>query len=64
MEKKLINFFLFAFILCFIGVQSSTQYIDRGITSGVIPYQLRDKVITTKKSRNYYLFKMDWKGKL
>ena len=48
MEKKLINTFLLAFILCFIGVQSSTQYIDRGLTTGLIPYQLRDKVVTTK----------------
>ena len=48
MEKKLINTFLLAFILCFIGVQTSTQYIDRGSTTGFIPYQLRDKVVTTK----------------
>ena len=52
MEKKLINFFLLAFILCYIGVQSSTQYIDRGSTTGFIPYQLRDRVITTKNQES------------
>ena len=48
MKKKLINTFLLTFILCFLDVQSSTQYIDRGTTGGLIPYQLRDKVVTTK----------------
>ena len=62
MEKQLINFFLFAFILCFIGVQSSTQYIDRGTTSGFIPYQLRDKVITTKNQETTTYSKWIEKG--
>ena len=48
MEKKLINTFLLAFILCFIDVQTSTQYINKGLTNGAIPYKLRDKVVTTK----------------
>ena len=46
--KKIINAFLFAFILCFISVQSSIRYIDRGLTGGFIPYKLRDKVNTIK----------------
>ena len=52
MKIKKINVFILAFILCFIGVQSSTQYIDRGVTGGIVPHQLRDRVVTTKESQS------------
>ncbi len=50
MEKKTI--IIFAFLLCIIDVQSSTQYIDRGLSGGIVPHQLRDKVISSKISED------------
>lgn len=52
MEKKIIYAFMLIYILCIIGIQSSTQYIDRGIAGGIVPYQLRDKVTTTKEQES------------
>ena len=52
MEKKIINALLFAYILCFIGVQSSIQYIDQGMTGGIVPFLLRDKVVSTGDSES------------